>query len=166
MHQRTNGLPIGLHELLILGGKFKFSNMAKLCQEVDQLIGIINEQNLAIGDVMKRLERLHFSDTVALSLQAKLMTRLANCQLFTPNNYHEAEQRVNGLLKYLSSQNYTVCTLACSLMRVFCAFLDRNGQHIATQGSSGKLAHILFLRRIFFPTGICITLAIISILRN
>ena len=108
--------------------------MADLVKELDDLFKNINQENLAIEDVMERLEHVYFVETLSMNFQAKLITRLANCERFNPLNCLDAEQRVNGLLKYLSSPNYTVCSLACSLMRIFCAFLDSSGQHITTQG--------------------------------
>lgn len=108
--------------------------MADFRSEIYKISKEIEEQSVDFTEVMEKLEQLHFSETLEISTQVKLITELANSPKFKPQNVTETEQRLNLLLRYLASGNYVVCSFACSLMKIFCDLLDVNGQHIATQG--------------------------------
>ena len=99
-----------------------------------EILKKIEQNSVDFADVMTKLEQLHPSEALTINAQVKLITELANCPKFKPQNSIDAEQRLNGLLRYLNSANYIVRSLACSLMKIFCDFLDVSGQHIATQG--------------------------------
>ena len=108
--------------------------MADFRSEIAQIFNKI-EHNAEIAEIMTTLEQLRFSETFTVNCQVKLVTELANNQIFHPKNSTDAEQKLNGLLKYLASESYVVCSLACSLMKIYCDNLNKNGQHIATQGT-------------------------------
>ena len=109
--------------------------MADLRSEFSQLLKEIKENRVDFTQVTNKLERLCFSDNLTINIQVKMITKLANCPTFRPANSLVAEQKVNALLLYLASEKHTVCSFACSLMKILCNSLDPSGQHIATQGT-------------------------------
>ena len=113
--------------------------MADLRSGIEQILNEIEQNSVDFAEVMTKLEQLQFSEILTINFQVKLVTELANCAIFKPQNSTDAEQRVNALLTYIASPNYVVCALACSLLKIFCDFLDKNGQHIATQGITDQL---------------------------
>ena len=117
------------------------NKMADLRSEINKIFNEIKETFVDFAEIMTKLGRIQFSATLTINAQVKLVTELANCPKFKPQNWTEAEQRVNGLLKYLGSPKYTVCALACSLLKIYCDFLDKNSQHIATQGTITETLH-------------------------
>ena len=115
--------------------------MADFRSQIYKILKEIEEKGVDLKDVMTKLEQLRFSATLTINTQVKLITELANCPQFKPQNLTESEQRLNWLLKYLASDNYVICSFACSLIKIFCDLLDHNGQHIGTQGIIAYLIH-------------------------
>lgn len=115
--------------------------MADFRSEIYKILKEIEEKGVDLKDVMKKLEQLRFSATLTINIQVKLITELANSPQFKPQNSTETEQRLNWLLRHLASDNYVVCSFACSLIKIFCDLLDNNGQHIGTQGITAYLIH-------------------------
>jgi hypothetical protein len=96
---------------------------SEILNEIEQKF--VDDQ-LDFAGVMTKLEQRHPSEILTTNDQVELITKLANCPKFKPQNSKDAEQKMNGLSRYLTSENDIVCSLACSLMKIFFDFLYEN----------------------------------------
>ena len=120
-------------EFLVTDDRAKCSKaVQELCLRYEQM-----KSKPTLHDVMKDMEGLDemmITCQAPLPEQCKWLTAIANHPCMVPDNALNAEVQVNALLQYLSSPRCWVRGLACSLLRVFSASLNSNGQHIGAQG--------------------------------
>ena len=138
-------------EFLVTDDRARCSKaVQQLCLRYEQM-----KSKPTLHDVMKDMEGLDemliYTCQAPLPEQCKWLTAIANHPCMVPDNALNAEVQVNALLQYLSSPRCWVRGLACSLLRVFSASLNSNGQHIGAQGEYQVLIKGLHISHVSLP---------------